>query len=314
MTITPSICAALVTPVDSMGKIEHLKLSSHTRWILQSGCDGAVLFGTTGESASFGISERIQALDVLLNSGVPAESLIVGTGCCSVADTLRLSQHAIDSGCDGILVHPPFFFHSPDEDGIFAFYSRLIEQLERLKNQIYLYHFPEMTGAPVTPALIERLIKAYPDEIAGVKDSTGSLESMTLMAKQFPQLKVFSGDDHLLWPLLEAGGYGAITATANLTPNLLADVKKGWSLNTQDAQDAQIALTGLWEETLLKFPVSEAVKDIIAMMSGDSQWLNLCPPLKQLPEVQRHQLHSMIHAYSSLFPKGLGTEVEDVIQ
>lgn len=302
-----SLCAALVTPVDAEGNVQAGKFAEHGRWVLRHGCDGVVVFGTTGESASFSPAARSAALDAFVGAGVPPETVMVGTGCCSVAETVRLSRHALDLGCHGVLIHPPFFFKSPSEGGVFDFYARVIDDLGRDDAKIYLYHFPEVTAVPITFSLIERLLTAFSPVIAGIKDSSGSFDNMKALVTRFPKLSVFSGDDHLLWPLLEAGGAGAITATANLTPNLLRDVANGWRSNSTVAQAAQAALIGLWEDTLLKFPVSEAVKELIAELSGDPGWRNLCPPLEPLPPSRRQQLLSLTQPFLEAVPAGLGT-------
>ncbi|WP_120502413.1 dihydrodipicolinate synthase family protein [Roseovarius sp. EL26] len=303
----PSVCAASIVPLLANGSIDRGKLIGHCRWLLANGCDGIVLFGTTGEAASFGLAERREVLEALIASGINANSVIVGTGCCSVADTALLSAHALDLGCAGILVHPPYFFRPASDNGVFGFYSELLESLSDSARDIIFYHFPEATGAPVNPNVISRLIDRYPEVFVGIKDSTGSLENMIYLAKTFPQLKVFSGDDNLLWPLLQEGGHGAITATANLTPNLLARVYAEWSENTPMAQEAQDLLVRLWEETLLKFPISEAVKDIVANASGDENWRLVRPPLETLPEARCQQLSEMVVPFSPHFPAGLGT-------
>ncbi|MEM7123144.1 MAG: dihydrodipicolinate synthase family protein [Pseudomonadota bacterium] len=299
--------AALVTPVDSAGDVQLRKLVDHAHWVLGNGCDGIVLFGTTGESASFSPDARSAALDAFVGAGVPPETVMVGTGCCSIAETVRLSRQALDLGCQGVLIHPPFFFKNPSEDGIFAFYARVIDALGRDDAKIYLYHFPDVTGVPLTLSLIERLLNDFSPVITGIKDSSGSFENMKALVSSFSELAVYSGDDHLLWPLLEAGGAGAITATANLIPNLLRDVADGWQSNSPAAQAAQATLVGLWEDTLLKFPVSEAVKELIADLSEDPGWRTVCPPLEPLPSLRRQQLLSLADPFLEAIPSGLGT-------
>lgn len=302
----PSICAASAVPITPEGGIDRRKLLAHCRWLLKNGCDGVVLFGTTGEAASFGLAERQGTLEFLVASGCPAEALIVGTGYCSVTDTAFLSRHALELGCAGILVHPPYFFRPASDEGVYTFFADLVGALADAARDIVLYHFPEATGAPINASVISRLLEHFPGVFTGIKDSTGSLENMVSMARDFPDLKVFSGDDNLLSPLLEAGGYGAITATANLTPNLLTQVKSGWVDQTQAARDAQEVLVQLWEETLLKFPVSEAVKDVLANQSGDDSWRALRPPLTPLPQARREQLRAMVMPFESHFPSEIG--------
>ncbi len=293
----PSICAALVTPVTSSFDVDVPKLAAHAKAVLANGCDGVVVFGTTGEAASFGISQRQETLNGLVELGVPASKIIVGAGCCSIADTALLSRHALGHGCAAVLVHPPYFFRPALDAGVYQFFAGLADRLAETARDIVFYHFPETTGAPISHSVIADLLAAYPAVFAGIKDSTGALEHTLELVQKFPSLKVFSGDDDLLWHVLVAGGHGAITATANLTPHLLADVKSGWQNNTQAAQDAQTALVGLWNQTLLSYPVSEAVKEIIAHLTQDDSWRDLAPPLSRLSKDQRVKLLKDVSPY-----------------
>ncbi len=306
MSSDPALCAALVTPFDDKGQVDQPRFLDHAAWVLRNGCDGVTVFGTTGEAASVPLAARMAALEALVEGGLPAQRVIVGTGCCSVGDTVSLSRHALSLGCHGVLVHPPFFFNAPGENGVFEFYSRVVEGIGTDQARIFLYHFPEITGVPIEPSLVERLLTSFGPVFAGIKDSSGSWDNMAALVKAFPQLRVFSGDDHLLWPILQAGGAGAITATANLTPQLLQEVAKGWQDNRPEARAAQETLVGLWENTLLKFPVVEAVKELMAHKSGVSAWRTLCPPLAPLAPTLRHQLLSMSEPYLGDMPAGLG--------
>jgi len=293
----PSICAAIVTPITSSFDVDIPKLAAHAKGVLDNGCDGVVLFGTTGEAASFGLAQRQATLNGLIKHGVPATKIIVGTGCCSFADTALLSRHALGHGCAAVLVHPPYFFRPAEDAGVYRFFAGLADTLGEAARDILFYHFPEMTGAPISHNVIADLLEAYPSVFAGIKDSTGVIEHTLSLVQQFPTLKVYSGDDDLLWPVLTAGGHGVITATANLTPHLLAEVKSGWHDNTQAAQNAQTVLAGLWNKTLLSYPVSEAVKEIIAHLTQDGSWRNLAPPLSRLSMKQRTQLLKNVSPY-----------------
>jgi 4-hydroxy-tetrahydrodipicolinate synthase len=278
---------------------------------LVNGCDGVVLFGTTGEAPSFGMRERKETLEFLVSSGIAADRLIVGTGCCSVAAPAPPSLLAFEAGWAGVLVPPPYFFRPASDSGVFQFFVELINTLGDAARDVIFYHFPEATGAPINADVISRLIERFPDVFVGIKDSTGSLDNMVSLVRKFPTLQVFSGDDDLLWPLLEVGGHGAITATANLTPNLLAQVRAEWSTNSAEVQEAQDLLVRLWSETLLKFPISEAVKDIISSISGEEGWRTLRPPLTPLPEARREQLLEMLAPLTSHLPAGLGKGIRE---
>ena len=130
--------AASLTPIKNR-EIDAAKLVKHVEWLLDSGCQGVVLFGSTGEAASFTVDERMQALDYVRQNGVPGEHIIVGTGCCATIDSARLSSHAIEHGCAGIIVIPPYFYRPVEQQGLYNSYSRLIESVASDKMNLYLY-------------------------------------------------------------------------------------------------------------------------------------------------------------------------------
>ena len=290
MYTLPKLCAALVTPLDARGAIDTSTLSQHCAWVLANGCDGAVLFGTTGEGPSFGLTERMRALEGLIADGIAPSALIVGTGCASIEDTAALTKHATDQGCAGTLIHPPFFFRPADDDGVIEFYSGLVDQLGSEVRNIVFYHFPEATGAGIGIRTIRHLLSAYPGVFSGIKDSSGDLSATLEYVTQFPELSVFTGDDNLLWPVLEAGGHGAITATANLLPAELFEISEGCRANSPSARAAQSRMELAWVETLLKLPVTQAVKEVLAHRSRNGNWRTLRPPLRPLSDADQQFL------------------------
>ncbi|MEA2781070.1 MAG: 4-hydroxy-tetrahydrodipicolinate synthase, partial [Rhodospirillaceae bacterium] len=169
------VFAAMLTPQEEDGTIHRQGFARLAHWLLDHGCQGVVPFGTTGEFASFTVDERTSALDQLIEDGVPADRILVGTGCAAIPDALSLSRHATERDCLGVLIVPPFYFKDVAEDGLFDCYARIIEGSGE-SIRIYLYHFPGMSAIPISLGLIERLLAAYPAQIAGLKDSSGDFE------------------------------------------------------------------------------------------------------------------------------------------
>ena len=155
-------------------------------------------------------------MEKLVGDGIPARVLLPGTGCCAIPDTVRLTARALQLGVSGVLLLPPFYYKSVSDEGVFAAVSEVIEQVGDARLRIYLYHFPQMTAVPFSPALIERLRIRWPEIIAGMKDSSGDLANMTGNAARFPGFDVFTGSDEFLLPLLRAGGAGCITGVCNV--------------------------------------------------------------------------------------------------
>ena len=271
------VLAAVLTPMRGDLSVDHRRLAAHCRWLLDNGCDGLAVLGTTGEANSLTLAERLEILDNLDSAGIPGQALMAGTGCCAFPDTVVLSRRAVELGAGGVLMLPPFYYKSVSDDGLFASYAEIIERVgdERLK--IYLYHFPKMSAVPIGAVLVERLLKRYPHTIAGMKDSSGDLSNMTAMARAFPGFAVFSGTDQHLAPLLEKGGAGGITAVCNVASSLAAEVYRGNGSNGE-ANSRLAAVRGVIGD----YPLSAALKEIMAGHSGDSGWLNIRPPLTGL--------------------------------
>ena len=189
-------------------------LAGHGRWLLDNGCDGLAVLGTTGEANSFSLDERLLILDGLAEAGIPGEKLMPGTGACALPDAIELTRKALDIGAAGVLMLPPFYYKNPSDEGLFAAYSEIIQKVGDDRLRVFLYHFPQMSGVPITYPLIDRLLKEYPETVIGMKDSSGDFDNMSGAAREFPGFAVFSGSDEFLLPLIEAGGAGCITACA----------------------------------------------------------------------------------------------------
>lgn len=284
------VLAAMLTPQNSDGSICHHRLTGHGKILLKEGCNGLVPFGTTGEFPSFTTAERTAALGAMIDGGIPANNIIAGTGACALPDMVALSRQAMDRGCAGVLAGPPFYFKQLSDDAIFGVFASLIEGVgDDLR--LYLYHFPEMSSVPIPYRVIERLHHDYPDQLAGLKDSAGEMDYSRKLIDNFPSLTIFTGDDDLLLTNLRAGGGGSITAGANIAVRDLCAIRDNWETGNQamvEARDRE--LRALWSGLLLKHPVTEALKEIFAMHSRSSDWLNMRLPLVRLGEDERERL------------------------
>ncbi len=288
------VYAAALTPLTDNLEPDIGLMAAHCRWLLDNGCDGLAILGTTGEANSFGLKERIGILDGLAEAGIPGEALIPGTGACALPDAIALTKVAMNNGAAGVLMLPPFYYKNPSDDGLFAAYSEVIQQIGDDKLKICLYHFPQMSGVPIPYSLIERLLKEYPGTIAGMKDSSGDADNMIGAAKNFPGFAVFAGSDELLLPLIEAGGAGCITACANVGSRLAGEVYNGW-VNGEDVSATHETLTAV-RNTIMKFPLSTALKTLMARHSGNGGWLNIRPPLMRMADADRDTLFETFDA------------------
>jgi len=294
------VYAAALTPLTADRAPDLGLMASHCLWLLDNGCDGLAILGTTGEANSFGLKERIGILEGLAEAGLPAEKTMPGTGACAVPDAVALTRVAVDLGAPAVLMLPPFYYKNSSDDGLFAAYSEIIQKLGDEKLKICLYHFPQMSGVPITYPLIEMLLKTYPKTVVGMKDSSGDFNNMSGAAKEFPGFAVFAGSDDLLLPLIEAGGAGCITACANVGSALAAEVYGSWKKG-EDTAPSNEKLTQV-RQTVYQYPLPPALKALMARHSGNDGWLNIRPPLMRLGEAEREKLFGEFDAIGYELP------------
>jgi 4-hydroxy-tetrahydrodipicolinate synthase len=288
------VFAAVLTPLDGDKSPDHAAMAAHCRWLLDHGCNGLGVLGTTGEANSFTVAERIAILEALVRSGIPPHVLMPGTGCCALVDTVALCRAAIDLGAPGVLVLPPFYYKNVSDDGLFAAFADVVEQVGDDRLRIYLYHFPQMSGVAIGPALIERLLKAYPGAFAGMKDSSGDLGNMIQNAEAFPGFAVFSGSDEFLLPVLRAGGAGCITAVGNIAAFLAAEVLAAFRRGDEKAAEAAQERLSRVRRIVAAYPLTAALKEIIARHTGNDGWRRIRPPLSLLPPADAAALMSAL--------------------
>ncbi len=278
------IWAPALTPMTEDLAPDAERFVAHLRWLLDNGCHGAAIFGTTGEATSFTVDERIALLEAALAAGIPGGRLMVGTGCCALGDTLRLTRHAVESGCGSVLMLPPFYYKGVSDEGLFASYAEVIERVGSSRLGIYLYHFPRLSGVPITPGLTEKLLTAYPTVIKGLKDSSGDPESTADFIARFPDLAVFPGTETLLLASLRQGGAGAITASANVNAAAIRRVYEAWRGGGGGEAAALQERISAHRAALQASPLIPTLKRLVARERDDPAWLVMRPPLTPLDE------------------------------
>jgi 4-hydroxy-tetrahydrodipicolinate synthase len=285
------VFAAALTPLDADRTPDHAALARHCRWLLAHGCDGLGILGTTGEANSFTLAERIAVLESLVGAGIPPDVLLPGTGCCALADTVALCRAAVGLGAPGVLVLPPFYYKNVSDDGLFAAFAEIVERVGDARLRVYLYHFPQMSGIAIGPPLIERLLKAYPGSFAGMKDSSGDVDNMIRNARAFPGFAVFSGSDEFLLAVLRAGGAGCITAVGNIAAFVAAEVQDAFRRNDGAAAERAQERLGRIRRIFADYPLTAALKEIMATHSGNDGWRRIRPPLCPLAPTEAAALH-----------------------
>jgi len=288
MTPLQGVWAASVTPLAP----DATRLKSHIDWLLENGCHGVVLFGTTGEGPSFTVAEKRRVMDELADAGAPMDRLMIGTGCAAVPDTIELTRHAARVGAAGALVMPPFYFKHVVDDGVFSAMAAIFDGLGGDSIPVVLYHFPRMAGVGFTPALVERLKSAFPELVQGIKDSSGDHENLTTLCKQVDDISVFVGSEALLPYALNEGGAGCISATMNVTSRLVRALYDGDNGSGERVIRARKALDAL--------PFVSTIKHLLADHHGDASWQAVRPPLLPLTARQKQQLSQILDTIGTL--------------
>ncbi len=286
------VFAAALTPLQDDLSPDIGATIGHYRWLLDEGCDGIVCLGTTGEANSFSLDERLALLDALGATDLPSK-LVVGTGCCAVADTVRLSKKAKEIGAAGVLVLPPFYYKGPSDEGLYAAYAETIERIGDPALKLYIYHFPKMTAIDMGLELIGRLIAAYPDNVVGLKNSSGDWGSISSMIEAFPGFDVFAGTEEFLLPTLRLGGPGCMSATVNLLAPQSAEIYAKWQ--DDGAEALQEHLTAL-RRTISRAAPIPSMKAMMARQTGTAAWTKVRPPLVAIDAAQTERLAAELAA------------------
>jgi 4-hydroxy-tetrahydrodipicolinate synthase len=280
------VLSPVVTPFNKDLSVDADRLVRQCRWLLSQDC-GLAVFGTNSEANSLSAEEKIDLLDALVDAGLDTGRMMPGTGACSVPEAARLTAHAVKRGCAGVLMLPPFYYKGVGDEGLFRYYSEVIQRVGDANLMVYLYHFPQMSQVPISLDLIERLLKEYPDTVAGIKDSSGDWSNMEAMLKRFPGFAMFPGNETVLLKSMQNGGAGCISATANINPAAIADLAANWQ--GADAEARQDKMNDL-RNMMQQFPMIPALKAAIAHYSGDADWQYVRPPLVELTAEQKSNL------------------------
>ncbi|MEH3116690.1 MAG: dihydrodipicolinate synthase family protein [Methylorubrum populi] len=285
-------CAAL-TPLTPDYAPDHAPFVEHARRLLDQGCDGIALLGTTGEANAFSVGQRKALLEAALAGGIAPERLMPGTGVAALAETVELTRHAVSLGVTTVVMLPPFYYKAVTDEGLFSAYSTVIERVGDARLRLVLYHIPQIAGIGISHDLIERLRTRYPEVVTGIKDSSGDLANMEALIARFPGFAVLAGADPLLLPLLAKGGAGCITATSNLVAADLALIYRHHAdpARAEDVTTAQARVIAARNRASI-LPQMASLKAMLADATGQEAWNRLCPPLLALTEDERQRLRA----------------------
>lgn len=288
------VLAPVLTPFNEQLEVDAHRFIAHCRWLVDNNA-GLAIFGTNSEAASISVPERLALTEALVDAGIPPAKLMPGTGACALPDAVELSRHASKIGAAGLLTLPPFFFKGVTDDGVFAYYSEIIERVGSGCAPIYLYHIPQFTHVPITLSLIERLLKRYPDVIAGAKDSSGDWANTKAMIDNFAAdgFDVFPASESFLSTAMPLGAAGCISATVNMNPAGIHKLYQGWkSAEVQDLQANADVVRKVFQGGYM----IPAMKYAVAVFSGDASWCKVRPPLVELDQPAAEKVAAELQA------------------
>lgn len=239
--------------------------------MLKNGVNGVTLFGTTGEGASIGLSERSDAVAEMIKSGVSPDVMTLGLCASAIADVLDQIDQGVALGVTRFLLLPPFYFNGLEDAGLFEWHSKLFEQADPRATFI-LYHIPQITQVPLSVKLVMQLRKAFPKRVIAIKDSAGKWDN-TKALLETGDIPVLVGDERLLHKAAAMGAVGSICGMANLYPQR---VRTLFDTQTEDANLSSDV------DLIVSVPVIPALKQVMVAMTGNASWGNLRAPLQPL--------------------------------
>lgn len=293
----------VTTPFRDDLSIDIDALIAFCRKLLADGAHGLAVLGTTSEANSLDLGERRMVLERLVGAGIPADCLLPGTGACAIGDAVALTRHAVGLGVRGVLLLPPFYYKGVSDDGLLAFVRAVIEGVGDARLALYLYNFPQMTTLTWSPALIAKLITAYPRTVIGLKDSSGDTAYVDTLLHRFPGFAVFPSSEALMLAALRKGAAGCISATANVNARAIrelydAAVHPGSDGRAETLHEPVAAVRKL----IQGYPLIAALKAILAAETGNAGWARLRPPLDALDATRTRALLTSLASLRRLVP------------
>ena len=297
------LAVAAATPVTETFQPDATLLAAHCRMLLEAGCDGIALFGTTGEGPEFAVRDRMAGLEAVLGAGIPAARLVVSATALAIPDIVDLGRHALDIGVDSILLMPPCVYRSGvTEEGTYRFYATVIERLAGSNLRLCLYHFPDICGVPLTPTVVRRLDEGFPGIITGIKDSGGDLGFTETLVRSFSHLGVFTGTEVHVPQALAVGARGTICGLANVMPRLMRAM---FDAPTAFDRRKLVPLITSGDLILSRQSFAASIKAVVAHAARQPGWNRMVPPINALPQPERRWMLNDFARWESALPAAL---------
>ncbi len=287
------VIPAIVTPFTRGGaSVDFDWVPAHLEFLQRNGADAVLASGTTGEGPSLTTAERKRLVDVVVKHK-GSLAVVIGSGCAALPDTIELSKYSLERGADTVLIVPPFYFKNVSSAALADYYRAVFRALPKEK-QVMLYNIPAVSGVEISNELVDTLQAELPQQLAGIKDTSGKLERTTEYIRRYPGLKIFAGSDTLASAALKAGAAGSFSATSNVFPHLMKAVHEAHRCGGNVA-DAQSRLTRA-KELLYKYPIPSALKHALHILGG-LPVTHVRPPSAELSREQAKSLKTELEAF-----------------
>ena len=277
MTKISGIYAASMSVLNSDLSLNVEKTILHAEKLIDQGCHGTAIFGSTGQAQLISISEKIKLLNVLSESKYK-DKHIIGTGLNSLNETINFMKIAVSLNFKKFLIMPPAYYNYQDSD-VINFYSKIIDTIPQ--SQIILYNFEKLCGYKFSIKCVENLVKKFPEQIVGVKDSSYNLfENLSI-----ENFSVMPGSESKLLRGLEKGCSGIITATCNATAQLARKVYDDYQNDKEQSLNQKLIDV---RNSFEKYNLISALHTLFSI--DDKIYENLLPPLSLLNDTDKKNL------------------------
>lgn len=283
----------VVTAFDKNGNLDIQGNKNVWDHLIKGGVDGLVIMGSTGEFFSMTTEQKKELIKLVVEHVNKRTKVYIGTSCMTVEDTVELSNFAIETGADAVMIISPYYFALSNESVEF-FYDKVAEAV---KGDIYLYNFPDRTGHDLTPEVTLNLLRKHKN-IVGFKDTVSEMghtrKLMTTVLKEFPDFIVLSGFDENFVHNILCGGSGCIGGLSNLCPELFADWVK--AINAKN-MDEVARIQKIVDKLMALYPIGTPFIPIMkkAMMIRGVEMQDYCTkPFLQATEKQTEQIKTVM--------------------
>ena len=281
MSIKKGIYSASMSILDEDLSLDADSTIKHAEKLIVEGCHGVVLFGSTGMAQLISSNEKKKLINKLSKSKFK-DNFMIGTGTNALNENIELMKHALNNGIDKFLLMPPAYYKYGD-DGAYSFYANVVQKVPESK--IILYNFEKLSSYKFSIKIIEKLVKDFPKQIVGVKDSTYNLYEVL----KIPNFLIFPGSELKLLKGLELGNSGIISAICNVTASLARKVYDDFqNKKKQTFNEKLCAVRKVFDNYNL-------ISGLHSFMSIENEkYKRILPPLSLLSEAQQKEMMSKL--------------------